>query len=158
VTVHYATGRIATIDVPAMNVGRHGVGWVGDAHLPGFAGRELFLFDGAGASNAFYDAVGDVGGALREIDGPGDGWNVGGTVGTGSLGFFCRGGVLHTTYEQYVARDHIHELDPPRTTDSRWVWRSTGWMLVGRTVERLPDTVNPKRFEAPRHHGLWGCG
>ena len=157
VTVRFATGRVATINVPAMGAGR-GVGWVGDLHLPGMTGRQIILFDGSGASNWFYRAVADVGGSLREVNGPGDGWNIGGTVGTGSLDEFCRGGVLHTTYEQYVANDHVHELRPPRITDSRWVWKGTHWALVGRTIIRELNQRTPRRFTSPVHHGLWGCG
>ena len=29
---------------------------------------------------------------------------------------------------------------------------------VGPTVERVSDAVTAKRYSAPAHHGLWGCG
>jgi len=105
VFVRLATGAATSVEVPGSDV-VSSVGWVGSVQLPGFAGRQIVLRSAAGAANEFFDVVAARDGVLEVIKAPepDDGWNEGGTVGTGTHGRFCRDGALHAWSSRGVVR------------------------------------------------------
>ena len=153
VLVHFANGAVAAVHAPSVlaGVGSYGAGingWDGTAHIPGTTGRQLVLLDMAGAANVFFSVVMYDRGTLRLLPAPGfDGaWNVGGTVGTGTLGSFCRRGLLYIAFSR-----------GPRLRLNSYVWRQ-GWVPVNRIRKHVTDGRFGRHLPSGGLRPLLNCG
>lgn len=159
VFVHFATGAIASARAPAnlSSVGSYGAnGWVGATHIPGMTGHQIVLLNMAGAADVFYSVVADVGGRLVRIDAPGfDGdWDVGGTVGTGSLGSFCRNGRVYVWSIHGYWQPGSHR--GTRLRINSYVWRH-GWALVTRVRREVTSAQLRRLVPSSGVRPLTGC-
>jgi hypothetical protein len=163
VTVRYAGGGKASTTVRVHNgiqrpLGAR-VGWIGQVHLPGLAGKQAVILTDVGAANRFYTVVGDVGGTLRHVPAPepDDQWGDGGSAGTGTIGRYCSGDSL-VTFSKF---EHYRRNDPkPVSTRlflNRSRWSGTGWVQLEHLNATMPP-AQARKARPPRGHGLWGCG
>jgi len=137
-TVHFATGRVEAagwrVDTWKDTRRRHSMPWLGATNLDGLPGDELLVGRDIGASNTFFKVFADDGRALRVLPPPphSQGWEIGGSVGTGTQVIGCPIGkvaVIDSLPHHPNRMLHRHDY-LVSTTVYRWSW--THWHIVSR--------------------------
>ncbi|MGN6473833.1 MAG: hypothetical protein ACTHK4_09335 [Mycobacteriales bacterium] len=137
-TVHFATGGLASM---AWHVtdwmdarGKKSFPWLGADNFDGRPGEELVVGWNIGASNTFFEVLTYRDGLLQRLPPPPgtEGWEVGGSAGTGNQAFGCADGtvVAVDSSPRYpnrplTARGFV-------TTTTTYRWSPAGWIVLRR--------------------------